>query len=68
MRVLRGLFGPKTEEVTGGYRRLHNEELHNLYYSQNIIRANESRMRWEGHVACMREMKNSYKILTLKQT
>jgi hypothetical protein len=68
MRVLRGLFGPKTEEVTGGYRRLHIEELHILYYSQNIIRANESRMRWEGHVACMREMKNSYKILTLKQT
>jgi hypothetical protein len=58
-RVLRRIFGPKREEVAGGWRRLHNEELHNLYTLPNIVRAIESkRMRWEGHVACIggREM------------
>jgi hypothetical protein len=42
-RVLRRIFGPKREEVAGGWRRLHNEELHNLYVSPNIIRGIESR-------------------------
>jgi hypothetical protein len=42
-RVLRRIFGPKREEVVGGWRRLHNEELHNLYASQNIIRVIKSR-------------------------
>jgi hypothetical protein len=42
-RVLRSLFGPKREEVTGGWRKLHNEELNNLYSSENIIRAIKSR-------------------------
>jgi hypothetical protein len=48
-RVLRRMFGPKREEVAGGWRRLHNEELHNLYTSTNIIRVIKSRrMGWRG--------------------
>jgi hypothetical protein len=67
-RVLRGVFGPKREEVAGGWRRLHNEELHNLYVSQNIIKVIKSRrMRWAGHVACMGEMRNTYNILVGKR-
>jgi hypothetical protein len=51
-RVLGKIFGPRTEEVTGDWRELQNEELHNLYSSSNIIRAiKSSRMRWAGHVA-----------------
>jgi len=46
------MFGPKWEEVAGGWRRLHNEELHNLYTSLNVFRVIKSRrMRWAGHVA-----------------
>jgi hypothetical protein len=59
-RVLRRLFGPKREKVIGGWRKLHNEELHNLYSSPNIIEMIRSRrIRWEGHVTCMGEMKNA---------
>jgi hypothetical protein len=66
-RALRRIFGPKKEEVVGGCRRLHNEELHNLYASQNIIRMIKSRKwKWTGYVACMGEMKNAYKILVRK--
>jgi hypothetical protein len=63
-RVLRRIFGPKRYEETGEWRRLHNEELNDLYPSQNIVRVNKSRrMRWEGHVARMGERRGSYKIL-----
>jgi hypothetical protein len=57
-KILRRIFGPKRDEVTGEWRKLHNEELHNLYLSPAIIRHMESkRMRWARHVACMGEKK-----------
>jgi hypothetical protein len=53
-RVLRRIFGQKRDEVTGGWRKLHNEELHNLYSSPSIIRMIKSRrMRWSEHVTRM---------------
>jgi hypothetical protein len=59
-RVLRRIFGPKREEVAGGWRRLHNEELRNLYASPNIIRVIKSRgMRGMKRAACMREMRHT---------
>jgi hypothetical protein len=65
-RVLR-ISGLRREEVVVGWRKQHNEELHNLYPSPNIIRTNKSsRMRWAGHVACMREKRNAYRIFVDK--
>jgi hypothetical protein len=58
-RVLRRIFEPKRKEVAGGWRRLHNEELHILYTSPNIIRVMKSiKVGWVGYVACMRVMRN----------
>jgi hypothetical protein len=63
-RVLRIIFGPKRDEVTGDWRKLHNEELHNLYSPPSIIRTNKSRrMRWAGYVARMGEKRNARRIL-----
>jgi hypothetical protein len=63
-RVLRRIFGPKRDEVTGEWRKFHNEELHILYSSPNVIRQMKSRrMRWVGHVAHMREERNVYRVL-----
>jgi hypothetical protein len=62
-RGLRRIFGPKWEEV-GSWRKLHNDELHNLYSSLNLVRVIKSRrMRWAGHVARMGEGRGVYRVL-----
>jgi hypothetical protein len=66
-RVLRRIFGPKREEVTEGWGKQRNEELHNLHSSPSIIRMTKSRkVRWAGHVARMGKNRNSYRILVEK--
>jgi hypothetical protein len=67
-RVLRRVFGPKRDEVTGEWRKLHNEELNDLYFLPNIVRVVKSRrMRWAGHVARMREERGVNRVLVGSQ-
>ena len=66
-RMLRRIFGPKRDEVTREWRKLHNEELNHLYSSPNIVRVIKSRrMKWAGHVARMGERRGAYWILVGK--
>jgi len=65
--VLRRIFGPRRDEVTGEWRRLHNEELKDLYSSPNFVRVIKSRrMRWAEHVARMGEERGVYRVLVGK--
>jgi hypothetical protein len=65
-RVLRGIFGPKRDEVTGEWRKLYNGEFHNLYSSPDIRQIKSRRMRWAGHVARTGEGRNVYRVLVGK--
>jgi len=66
-RVLKRIFGPRTDEVTGEWRKLHNEELNDVYSSPNIPRVIKSiRMKWAGHMARMGERRGVYRVLVGK--
>jgi len=65
-RLLRRVFGSKRDAVTGEWRKLHNEELRDLYSLPNIVRAVKSRMRWAGHVAHMGEERGVHRVLVGK--
>jgi hypothetical protein len=66
-RVLRRVFGPRRDEVTGEWKKLHKEELRDLYSLHNIVRVVKSRrMRWSGHVACMGEGRGVHRVLAGK--
>ena len=65
-RVLRKIFGPKRDEVTGEWRKLYNEELNYLYCSPNIVWVIKSRKRWAGHEARMEERRGIYRVLVGK--
>jgi hypothetical protein len=63
-RVLKRIFGLKKNEVTGGWRKLHNEELRDLYFSPSVIRIIKSRrVKWAGHAARLGEKRNAYRLL-----
>ena len=65
--MLRRVFGPKKDEVTGKWRKLHNEDLNDLYSLPNIVRVVKSRrMRWAGHVAHMEEHRGVHRVLVGK--
>jgi hypothetical protein len=66
-RGIEKMFGPKRGEVTEKWRKLHKEELHNLYSSPNIVKVTKSRsMRWETHIVRLIEERNTYKILVVQ--
>jgi hypothetical protein len=68
-RVLRRISGPKNTEIIGGWRQWHNDQFHNLYSSSNKIRIITSkRMKWEEHVALMREKRKAHRVLVTRKT
>jgi hypothetical protein len=64
--VLRRIFGPKRDEVIREWRKLHKEELNDMYSSHNIVRVIKSRMRWVEHMECMRDRTTIYRVLVGK--